>query len=222
MLDIGARLRSERQAQGLSLRDLAARAEVSASMLSQIENGKANPSVRSLYSITEALDVSFDYFFPGEGEELSPPETATGPDEEFTASDMRQLELSATEAEKTAPPPATTRVLHVGERPVINLKGGVQWERLTSAPEKNAEFLEVLYEPGASSGARMSHHIGREFGLVLEGELTVELGFEQHVLKAGDSIIFDSALPHRLSNTGDTWMRAVWVVMNASPQETLT
>ena len=57
--------------------------------------------------------------------------------------------------------------------------------------------------------------------LIAEGELTVELGFEQHALKAGDSIIFDSALPHRLSNTGDTRMRAVWVVMNASPQETL-
>ncbi|MCS7046870.1 MAG: lactate permease LctP family transporter, partial [Gemmataceae bacterium] len=42
-------------------------AEVSASMLSQIETGKAFPSVRSLYSIAAALSLSVDYFFPAAG-----------------------------------------------------------------------------------------------------------------------------------------------------------
>lgn len=38
----------------------------------------------------------------------------------------------------------------------------------------------------------MSHHPGREFGLFLEGELSVELDLEKYRLKPGDSIIFDS------------------------------
>jgi transcriptional regulator with XRE-family HTH domain len=48
----------------MSLRELATEAEISASMLSQIETGKVFPSVRSLYGIASALGVSVDYFFP--------------------------------------------------------------------------------------------------------------------------------------------------------------
>src|SRR5689334_14924221 len=61
-MSIGIKLRVARQQQGLSLRELAARAEVSASLLSQIETGKANPSVMSLYNIAGALDLPVDYF----------------------------------------------------------------------------------------------------------------------------------------------------------------
>lgn len=60
----------------------------------------------------------------------------------------------------------------------------------------------------------MSRHEGREFGLILQGELIVELGFESHTLRPGDSIIFDSTTPHRLVNTSDQVMRALWVVLN--------
>ena len=60
----------------------------------------------------------------------------------------------------------------------------------------------------------MSHHGGREFGLILEGVLVIELGFESYTLHAGDSIIFESATPHRLINKGNQLMRAVWVVLN--------
>src|SRR4029434_4468577 len=64
---IGEKLRAIRQQRQMSLRELADKAEVSASMLSQIETGKAYPSVRSLYNIADALAVPVDYFFPEEG-----------------------------------------------------------------------------------------------------------------------------------------------------------
>ena len=60
----------------------------------------------------------------------------------------------------------------------------------------------------------MSHHEGREFGLIIEGELVIELGFERYTLHPGDSIIFDSMTPHRLTNGGTQAMRAIWVVLN--------
>ncbi len=66
---IGEKLRAVRQERRMSLRDLALKAEVSASMLSQIETGKVFPSVRSLYSIANALEVSVDYFFPEQSED---------------------------------------------------------------------------------------------------------------------------------------------------------
>ena len=72
------------------------------------------------------------------------------------------------------------------------------------------------YAPGAMSGENMSHHEGREFGLILEGELVIELGFESHTLHSGDSIIFESTTPHRLINKSSQPMRAVWVVLSKS------
>src|SRR5688500_20051047 len=57
---IGERLRSRRQEARLSLRDLAERLGVSPSLISQIERGRANPSVSTLYSIVNELDISLD------------------------------------------------------------------------------------------------------------------------------------------------------------------
>jgi mannose-6-phosphate isomerase-like protein (cupin superfamily) len=56
-------------------------------------------------------------------------------------------------------------------------------------------------------------HNGREYGVVLEGELKVTVGFESHTLGPGDSIAFDSAIPHRLENDGDIPVSAIWVVL---------
>lgn len=59
---IGARMRDRRLALGFSLRDLAARTDLTASFLSQVERGEANTSIDSLRRISEALDVSMLHF----------------------------------------------------------------------------------------------------------------------------------------------------------------
>ena len=105
-------------------------------------------------------------------------------------------------------------VVRAPARPTIELEGGVTWARLTPGPEENTEFLHIRYEIGAKSGAKMSRHNGREFTLVLEGELLLELGFESYLLKPGDSIIFDSTTPHRLTNAGQVPMHAISVIFN--------
>ena len=60
VLDLGASLRAERLRQGLSLRETARRLGISASALSQIETGKAQPSVSKLFDIVNLLGVSVD------------------------------------------------------------------------------------------------------------------------------------------------------------------
>jgi len=210
---IGEKLRSAREQRKISLRELAGKADMSASMLSQIENGKAYPSVRSMYNIAAALQLPVDYFFPESTEPVAP---APAP-EEMTASDLREAQLSGVVESPgfdLSEPQTPAPVVHVASRPAIALKGGVAWARLTAQAEAGAEFLEVTYEGGATSGTSMSHHVGREFGLILEGELIVELGFERYTLKQGDSIIFDSTTPHRLTNACTKPMRALWVVLN--------
>jgi transcriptional regulator with XRE-family HTH domain/quercetin dioxygenase-like cupin family protein len=219
---IGKKLRAARHRRQLSLRELAERAEVSVSLLSKIENGRATPSVRSLHSIAEALSLPVNYFFPEEERQ------ARKIDEEareanavinLTASQLRAAqaadlinpaELGFDGGNHQARPP----VVRANARPTIELLGGINWERLTPGPENGIEFLQVCYNVGAKSGEKMSHHSGREFQYVLEGELLLELGFERFLLKAGDSIIFDSSTPHRLSNVGHVPMRAISVIFN--------
>ena len=60
---LGERLREERTERGLSLRELARRLEVSPSLVSQIETGKIQPSVRTLYAMVSELGVSLDDVF---------------------------------------------------------------------------------------------------------------------------------------------------------------
>ncbi len=104
------------------------------------------------------------------------------------------------------------QVVHASARPTILLKGGVTWTRLTASPEIDAEFLEIAYAANATSGENLSHHLGREFGLILEGELAVQLNEQEFILREGDSIVFDSTTPHRLTNRSPRQMRALWVV----------
>jgi mannose-6-phosphate isomerase-like protein (cupin superfamily) len=172
--------------------------------------------VRSLYGIAAALGVSVDYFFPEQISQQVNKISDAVSIEELTASEMRSARLND-EAIATAEFTRSTSsspIIQASTRPTIELNGGVTWSRLTSLAEKDAEFLEISYTPGAMSGINRSHHGGREFGLILEGELIVELGFESYTLKPGDSIIFESTTPHRLINKSTQPMRAVWVVLN--------
>ena len=219
---IGEKLRAVRQQRQISLRKLARTAEISASMLSRIENGSAYPSVRTIYNIAAALSVPVDYFFPEPGEDgnsISPAasETAAGL---MSVTSMQGSKLTwpsnATTMEPIFYEPLSPPVVFAYNRSTIQLEGGVEWSRLAAFAESDAEFMEIVYPLGATSGNTLSRHHGREFGMVLEGELLVELGFSRYTLHVGDSIAFNSTTPHRLSNVRKEKMRALWAVLNRS------
>ncbi len=145
---IGLKLRAARKHHDMSLRALAQKAEISASMLSQIETGKAYPSVRSIYAIAAALSVPVDYFFPAaescDGRSAAVQDER--PPEEMTASDMREASLQRNgDGDSPARTDTLPSSVHASERPTIELKGGVTWARLTALIEEGAEFLEVNY-----------------------------------------------------------------------------
>ena len=197
---LGTRLRVERERRGLSLRELARRLEVSPSLVSQIETGKTQPSVRTLYAIVTELSVSLDELFaPAVDDHSSSP-----------------LAVRATPDDThTVPPVGFGRVQRADERDVIDLGSGVRWERLTTWNDRDVDFLYAIYEVGGASSpeGKLVRHNGREFGIVVSGELGVTVGFEEHVLGPGDSISFESSIPHRLHNDGDEAVTAVWVVL---------
>jgi DNA-binding XRE family transcriptional regulator/quercetin dioxygenase-like cupin family protein len=198
---MGERLREARQARSLSLRDLAERVGVSASLISQIETGRARPSVNTLYALAAELDVSLD--------------------------DLAFDDEGHIPAIVPAPTPGGAVVVRgdpvqrATDRQRLRLASGVVWERLTTISEPETEFLFVTYEVGGASSSEheFQRHRGREWGYVLEGRLTIQIGFDEHELGPGDAIALDSTTPHRLANRGDVPVHAVWFVLGRRSME---
>lgn len=62
---VGARIKKLRAAQGISQEKLALKADIDRTYLAGVEQGKRNPSIKSLEKIIIALEVSFHDFFEG-------------------------------------------------------------------------------------------------------------------------------------------------------------
>lgn len=200
---LGGRLRDRRQQAALSLRELARRIGVSASLISQIETGKVQPSVATLYALVRELGATFDEIMFGEL-----PATADdgalddpAPEPNWTGSASALLQH-----------PPVPLVQRGDDRKTLQFNSGVRWERLTATSVPGVEFLYVVYEPGAQSGppGDFQRHSGREWCYVVSGTLDIVVGFESYQLAPGDSITYDSATPHRLENHGTTPVECVW------------
>lgn len=206
-LGIGERVREAREAAQISVRELARRVEVSPSHVSQVERGLASFSVRALYNVVNVLGISMDSLFEdGRATSVTPPGSPGGD--------------AALPGPGEDPLAESLIVQRRSGRPSIPLAGGTRWERLTPKPEVGAEFIEVVYPPaeGAPPPTDFIRHSSREYGLVLEGSLTVQVGFDQTVLDIGDSIAFDSVVPHRFWNETAEEVRAAWFIWdNARP-----
>ena len=207
---IGDHLRQVRLGRGLSLRALAGRVGVSPSLISQVETGRARPSVRTLYAIVSELGISLD--------ELLFPDAARAAEEAGDPAAAAALDRSS--GEVPAPTPFEIRlpeepVQRSRDRKVIRLASGVTWERLTTESIPNVDFLYVTYEVGGASSPEheFQRHPGQEWGYVLGGSLGVTIGFDDVVLGPGDAIAFDSTTPHRLYNAGTEPVHGLWFVL---------
>jgi transcriptional regulator with XRE-family HTH domain len=147
--DLGPRLRAIRLRQGVGLRQLARRLDLSPSSISMIETGKMRPSVRTLYALASEFGVTVDEVL-------------------FNAAAPRAregAEPSAPDSTRAVPEPGLV-VQRAAERPAIALNSGVKWERLMFWGDEDVEFLEATYEPGSASSPDDSfvRHNGHEFG----------------------------------------------------------
>jgi transcriptional regulator with XRE-family HTH domain len=199
---LGQRLREERVRQGVSVRGLAREVGVSASMISQIETAKSQPSVSTLYAITTALGISIEELFnPPVEAPLVPAAVPAGP----TVVDA----LQSIRGGRLGP------LVRPDARRVLTLDSGVTWELLGELPHRAVDFLLVTYAPGgtSSSSGGLMRHPGSEYGFLTSGRLTLTLGFEEMPLRPGDSISFDSTTPHAYRNDGDEPAVGVWFVV---------
>ena len=214
--ELGPRLRRVREERGLSVRELARRINCSASLISQIERGRSAPSVGILYAIATELRASLDFLFGAAAGEDAMLATAHGDGHLRLA---RTAPYGAKSGGGPDWPEGHGVVQRAGFRRTIDLASGVRWERLTPGADDRVDFLEVIYEPsGHSTDARRPlRHDGQEYGLIISGRLQASVGFETFELGPGDSIAFDSSLPHQYWNSTGADTRAIWVVVHDHP-----
>ncbi|MFH0521803.1 helix-turn-helix domain-containing protein [Streptomyces sp. M41] len=201
---VGARIRQARLERGTGLRALAREIGVSASLVSQIENGRSQPSVSTLYAITTALGISVESLFDAGTPAAAAPVTAAPP-----GTAPHALAAFAADPGRRIGPVVTP-----DEREVLELDSGVVWERLGHVPGTDVDFLQVTYRPGgaSSSSGGLMRHSGTEYGCLTSGELILTLGFDEHTLRPGDTVCFESTTPHRYRNDGAVPATGIWFV----------
>ena len=187
-----------RQERHMTMRELARRIDVTPGHLSKIERGLANPSVGTLWTISDELGLPVSALFSAD-EGLPSVQRTTS----RTTPSVAEPSLGSVRV--FAP------VVDPSNRESIKM-AGVEFQRLTPHDDLAIEFMEVRHEVGAGDEEAYRHR-GHEYGLVLQGQLRVEIGFATYMLEPGWSVAFDSDIPHRVLNAGDQPAVAVWAVI---------
>ena len=168
---IGTKITTLRESLQLSQADLAERCDCDISVIQGLEDGQLAPSLAPLIKITRALGVRLGT--------LLDDDTQVGPviTRKDHAEEVARLKSLATSSD-----------------------GGVL-DFFSLAEGKNSRHMEpfmITVNPVAAGAHSLSSHEGEEFVYVMEGEIEIEYGKDLHVLGAGDSIYYDSIVPHQL------------------------
>lgn len=176
-------LRSIRQAKGISLKEMAERTGLSANYLSQIERGKANPSISVLKRITDTLAVPY----------------------------MSLVETSKTLKPDDGILPV--QVVKANKRKMLVYPGGQRRAYLLTPDLRGKlEVILTVEKPETEGSGDWYSHEGEEFGLVLEGSYEVTVENRVFKLEEGDSIRFVSSMPHKMRNPGTKPSKTLWVI----------
>ena len=106
---------------------------------------------------------------------------------------------------------STVAVMRKGQRKRVAFpQSSISYELLTPDLRRRSSLLWLVADAGAESGAPLTHE-GEDVVVVLKGRLSIEVGGAWHELGEGDSIYFNSELPHRWCNRQKVVAEAIWV-----------
>ena len=170
---IGQRVRSVREEKGMTTEDVGQRTGLSPKYLDQIEADELSPPLGVLIRIAKALDMKLGRFI------------SAGEVKPFT-------------------------VVRKHERRIVSRYTSAQGNQYgytyeSLAPDKKDRHMEPFMVTLMPSRARkeLSTHEGQEFIYILEGAMEVTLENFTDVLYPGDSIYYDSTIPHLVRCHGD-------------------
>jgi len=173
-LNIGGEIRKIRKEKGYTLKELAHRTGFSTALLSQIENNVVSPPISTLWIIANALEIRLAHFFR---------QTPLNRHDYFIVRKGEGRFMTRKESQMVL----TYESLGFGkddrtiEPFIIHFKG-----------EEDKESQDPM------------SHTGEEFILVLTGEVYIEYGDQHFLLEPGDSMLFESVVPHKLYGEKDS------------------
>ena len=182
---IGSRIRAFREEREVDLETLAQNTGLDQCYLQKLESDTIYPSIGPLQKVARALGVRLGTFL----------------DDQFTRDPIMGCIHNSCEGEEA---------LHTGRIPRPSY---------TSQPlgkgknDRNMEPFHIRIFPD-SGERKTSSHQGEEFILVLKGELLVVYGRENHVLKPGETIYYNSIVPHYVGAAGDEPVEILAVAYN--------
>ncbi|QKG83979.1 cupin domain-containing protein [Kroppenstedtia pulmonis] len=105
-------------------------------------------------------------------------------------------------------------ILRKNERTEIHFpNSNVVYHMLLPHNRGNMDFLLIEIQPGEVHDKEFQvSHGGEECGYVLKGQLTILLDQKKVVLEEGDSIYFESSIPHRFINNGEDPSVSLWAM----------
>jgi transcriptional regulator with XRE-family HTH domain len=177
--DLGNKLRQLRLKKKIALVDLGKHTGLSASMISQLENGKLVPTLPTLARIAMVFDVGLEYFF----------------------TDKRRKRLfSVVRANERMKFP---------ERSDSPTPGYFFECLAFSAQDKSLQAYLAEFPLRSPNEATEHMHEGAEFFHVIEGSVAIRYQDEEYIMETGDSVYFDSSAPHAYRGVGTATAKAI-------------
>ncbi len=82
-------------------------------------------------------------------------------------------------------------------------------------PKRHMCILREVMPPGTDTGESMLAHEGEEGGVIIQGQIEVTVGDRIRVLGPGEAYYFESRVPHRFRNVGES--DAILISANTPP-----
>jgi transcriptional regulator with XRE-family HTH domain len=178
---IGEKVRALRHRKQLGLVELGKHTGLSPALLSKIERGRLFPTLPTLLRIALVFGVGLEYFFAGARE--------------------KPLAVVVRRQQRVRLPD------RAGAREVA-----FRFESLDyPATERRFSSYYAEFFPVTPEKLRLHDHPGVEFIYTLQGTLALHLAGEMHEIEAGDSMYFDSSVPHAYRRSGTKLCSAIVV-----------
>mgnify|MGYP000861903565 CR=1 FL=1 len=172
---LGAKVRQIRENKEMSVEELASQSQCSSKIIENIESGELIPSLTPLIKIARALGVRLGTFLDDHPQ--------TGP-----------VMVKSGESEQ---------VIHFSGKEDHPHTSALDFYPLASGKaDRHMEPFIIDVHPPETEEYKLSSHEGEEFIYVMDGEIEILYGQDRYLVSAGDSIYYDSIVPHDLHAYG--------------------
>ena len=168
---VGEKIKSIRETKQISVSELAERTGLAEEQINRIENNVDIPSLAPLIKIARALGVRLGTFLDDQ--------------DEVGAVVCRKEELNNSTISFS--------------NNAMNARTHMQYHSLSnSKADRHMEPFIIDITTTEETNYELSSHEGEEFIFVMEGAVEIAYGKKTHVIEAGDSIYYDSIVPHHV------------------------